>query len=225
MVPKHLPKSVSKFSSYVKTVICCGHIFCVHISKPKKTTGHNDHMCHLPHDPRCGFITKNDQRGHRGVPRREKVVGWDNWAPDPVISGGTWGPYKWPKNTWITRVITLLIRVIPSLKHFRTWKWMVGRWSFPLGVSAYFQGRNVILLPEYEPKSPWFQGPGLKKKGDIVFSGEHISFQGNKYVDLQFQQYHQRRRLQGLTGWLSWTCMFFDLTFKVKCPKLTTFQW
>ena len=34
--------------------------------------------------------------------------------PLPVISGGTWGPYKWPYK-WATGVVTLLIGVITPL--------------------------------------------------------------------------------------------------------------
>ncbi len=32
--------------------------------------------------------------------------------PDPVINGVKWGPYKWPKNEWVTGVIILLTGVI-----------------------------------------------------------------------------------------------------------------
>ena len=45
---------------------------------------------------------------------KTRLVGlYARWAPDPVINGGTWGPYKWPYKwpyfTPISETITLLI--------------------------------------------------------------------------------------------------------------------
>ena len=69
---------------------------CLPIYLPKNNVG----KCTSPMDP-MGIKTR-----FQGLPTKERIVENPRFthtyctrirAPDPVVSGVTWGPYKWPK--------------------------------------------------------------------------------------------------------------------------------